>query len=58
MDKRECSYFYQMYSVIMNLLQSNNSGAVVRALNDANLNIGECYKVYCKSEKDNIKSKQ
>ena len=49
MDKVELFYFYKMYHVIMTLLQSDNSKAVVdalNALNEHNLDIGKCYEIY------------
>jgi len=46
MDKVELFYFYQMYSVIMALLQSDHSRTVVDTLNEHNLDIGKCYEIY------------
>ena len=46
MDKIELFYFYKMYLIIMALLQSDNSKAVVDALNRENLDIGKCYEIY------------
>ena len=46
MNKIELFYFYRMYCVIITLLQSNNSKAVVDALNEHNLDIGKCYEIY------------
>jgi len=55
MSKEERIYFYSMYCVIMELLQSNNLAvhdATKDALNRENLNIGQCYQIYIKTGKD------
>ena len=55
MSKEEKIYFYSMFCVIMDLLQSNQlevHKATVEALNKENLNIGDCYRVYTESMKN------
>ena len=49
MDKIELFYFYKMYRIIMALLQSENSensAAVLKILNDENLDMSKCYEIY------------